>query len=301
MSLEFILIGFIRLIEIDINHLERLEILDVSKNKIMNFKDMSRLKSLRTLNAGYNNIETCSIFENLPCLISLNLTHNKIRRLNGLLIANMSMLEILDVSFNLIERLTSIETLQNLVEFNMSSNNAISISLTRTINRLCNLNLSFNRLTEFDAKWFPNARIVYLDENIITRVYELTSIPRVTSFSLRNQEDLYNFDLYYLRSTRKLYLSGYPFRRMTQFFDFFTLKYLELCSAELDELPADFSNRAPNLSRLHLSMNRLQDIRPLKPLKELKQLVLLGNNLVSILDIISVVKHLEKLVVLDLR
>lgn len=109
------------------------------------------------------------------------------------------------------------------------------------------------------------------------------------------------FDLYYLRSARKLYLSGYPFRRMTQFFDFFSLRHLELCSAELNELPADFSKRAPHLRRLHLSMNQLHDISPLKPLKYLKQLVLLGNNLASVLNIVSVVKHLQKLTVLDLR
>lgn len=176
--------------DIDIIHLERLEILDVSKNKIMNFKDMSQLRSLRTLDASYNNIETFSIFEELPSLINLNLKHNKIRRLNELQKENMFKLETLDVSSNLIERLTSIENLQNLVEFNMSNNNAISIDLTRSIGRLCSLNLSYNRLSEFDARWFPNARIIYLDDNIITQVYELTSIPRIASFSLRNQEDI---------------------------------------------------------------------------------------------------------------
>jgi Leucine-rich repeat (LRR) protein len=83
--------------------------------------------------------------------------------------------------------------------------------------------------------------------------------------------------------------------------DFYSLEYLELCSAELDKLPSDFGKQVPNLQTLYLSMNRLQDIRPLKRLKYLKTLILIDNRLISLNEIIAVVKHLKKLHHLDLR
>lgn len=108
-------------------------------------------------------------------------------------------------------------------------------------------------------------------------------------------------NLQYLRCTRKLYLSGSAFKQMHQLFDFYALEYLELCSAELKELPADFSKRVPNLNNLYLSMNQLQDIRPLKKLRYLRRLILIDNKLLSLNEVVAVVKHMTRLNVLDLR
>lgn len=105
----------------------------------------------------------------------------------------------------------------------------------------------------------------------------------------------------YLRRARKIYLSGSPFRRMQQLVDFFALEYLELCSAELKELPLDFSKRVPNLKNLYLSMNQLQDIRPLKKLIYLQRLVLIDNQLHSLHEVIATVKQMERLNILDIR
>lgn len=98
-----------------------------------------------------------------------------------------------------------------------------------------------------------------------------------------------------------MYLSGSPFENIRQLKDFYSLETLELCAVGLEELPSDFGKMMPNLVNLYLSMNRLQDIRPLKRLKYLERLVLIDNRLLSINEVISVVKHLKRLVVLDLR
>lgn len=105
----------------------------------------------------------------------------------------------------------------------------------------------------------------------------------------------------YLRGTRKLYLSGSPFKSMHQLKDFYSLETLELCSAGLEELPANFSKLVPNLVNLYLSMNRLQDIKSLKRLKYLKRLYLIDNRLISLNEVILTVRNLERLHVLDLR
>jgi Leucine-rich repeat (LRR) protein len=88
---------------------------------------------------------------------------------------------------------------------------------------------------------------------------------------------------------------------MHRLIDFYSLEYLELCSAELESLPAEFGKQVPNLSTLYLGMNRLTDIRPLRRLKYLKRLVLVENRLLSINEVIAVVQNLRQLRYLDLR
>lgn len=178
---------FNRLVALDIYQLRRLKFLDVSNNKIARFEDMTELRLLRTLDASHNNIEACEIFETLPGLITLSLKNNSIRRLNGFNRSNIYQLESLDLSFNLIECLNSIDALQQLTELNMNNNYIKLVRLTRPMSRLCNLKLSFNQLTEFDISYFPNARILFLDDNQIQKIDGPSSINRITSFSLRDQ------------------------------------------------------------------------------------------------------------------
>jgi Leucine-rich repeat (LRR) protein len=83
--------------------------------------------------------------------------------------------------------------------------------------------------------------------------------------------------------------------------DFYSLQYLELCSAGLEQLPARFAKYVPNLTVLDLSMNRLSDIRPLRKLKYIQRLTLIGNQLTSLSDVTKTVKHFKKMKYLDLR
>lgn len=88
---------------------------------------------------------------------------------------------------------------------------------------------------------------------------------------------------------------------MDRLVDFYSLEYLELCAADIENLPVEFSKHVPNLATLYLSVNRINDIRPLRKLKYLKRLVLIENRLISINEVISVVQHLKQLNYLDLR
>lgn len=113
------LIELYRLLEVDIYHLEKLQHLDVSYNRINQFESLKELKSLRSLNANHNSITSCKSFQDLPGLVSLSLKANCIRRLVNFENAHRhNQLESLDVSYNRIECLDSIESLVHLRELN---------------------------------------------------------------------------------------------------------------------------------------------------------------------------------------
>ncbi|KAI9244904.1 hypothetical protein EDC94DRAFT_688244 [Helicostylum pulchrum] len=299
-SLRYLHASHNKLCEVDIYQQSRLQHVNLSHNFIQTFQDMSQLKSLRTLDVSNNMIASCVPFKALTGLIQLSLKNNNIRKLTGFI--PQQELESLDLSFNRIERLDSIDELYNLRELNLNHNNIKHISINQPMEKLCSLRLSFNRLKSFDVSLFPEVRILFLDDNQIQRMIGVTCIARLDSFSLRDQgREKVEYNLQYLRGTRKLYLSGSPFKNMHQLIDFYSLEYLELCSSEIVELPSDFSKRVPNLCHLYLSTNRLQDIRAVKKLKYLRRLILIDNKLLSINEVLSVVKHLKRLNVLDLR
>lgn len=49
------------------------------------------------------------------------------------------------------------------------------------------LRMSYNRLKAFDGSFFPDLRTLYLDDNQIVRIIGLSCVPRIDSFSLRDQ------------------------------------------------------------------------------------------------------------------
>ncbi|CAO3649366.1 unnamed protein product [Mucor hiemalis] len=177
-----------KLSEIDIYHLAQLQYLNVSHNFMDNFEDMSRLKSLRSLDASYNNFDSFKSFQNLTGLIELSLKANSIRKLSG---SNQDFegfqLETLDISFNRIECLESIDTLQKLRELDANHNYIKFVQIEQPMFKLCKLKLSFNRLKAFDVSPFPDIRTLYLDDNQIERIVGMACISRIDSFSLRDQ------------------------------------------------------------------------------------------------------------------
>ncbi|KAG1520980.1 hypothetical protein G6F52_007157 [Rhizopus delemar] len=291
-----------KLISIDLKRLEKLQRLYLSHNHLSQFDDLTQLKSLRTLDVAHNFIKSCKSFHSLEGLAILSLKSNNIRRLTDFEGFNNDCLESLDLSFNRIESLESIESLTGLRELNLDHNDIKVIQLTRPMERLCKLKFSFNRLKSIDMSMFPDIRILYLDDNQIERIVGAGCTKRLESFSLRDQGKIkVEINIQYLRGTRKLYLSGSPFRSLQQMVDFYSLEYLELCATDIEELPASFSKQMPNLGTLYLSANRIADIRPLRKLKYLRRLILIDNRITSLNEVIAVVKQLKNLNYLDLR
>ena len=49
------------------------------------------------------------------------------------------------------------------------------------------LRMCYNRLRAFDGSNFPDLRTLYMDDNQIVRIIGLSCIPRLASFSMRDQ------------------------------------------------------------------------------------------------------------------
>lgn len=180
-------IFIIRLNELDIYQLGQLQTVDVSNNYIREFKDMSYLKSLRDMDASYNYIEKCEMFESLPALMALSLKHNNIRTLTGFGNSKSHQLESLNLSFNRIELVDSVESLGQLTELNMNHNYIRVIRLTKPMEKVYSLKLSFNRLNTIDLSVFPAVKILFLDHNQIQNVHGASLNSKLASFSLRDQ------------------------------------------------------------------------------------------------------------------
>ncbi|KAI8976034.1 hypothetical protein BDB01DRAFT_805100 [Pilobolus umbonatus] len=292
-----------RLNHLQISHLFQLQYLFIGDNHIDQLDDLNRLTSLRVLNADNNMISDCKQFQSLSGLLSLSLKGNNVERLNGFDGNNSNhCLETMDLSANRIKCLDSLHVIKNLRELNLDNNNIKWIQLDQPMTRLCKLKLSFNRLRSFDMSSFPDIRVLYLDDNQIQRIIGLSCISRLDSLSMRDQGNTkIEFNLQHIRGIRKLYLSGSPITQLHQMMDFYSLEYLELCSANIEVLPVHFSKQVPNLGTLYLSMNRIHDIRPLRKLKYLRKLILFDNRITNLNEVISVMKNLKRLNYLDLR
>ncbi|KAL0085547.1 hypothetical protein J3Q64DRAFT_1835178 [Phycomyces blakesleeanus] len=284
-----------RLTDIDgFQLLPNLHQLDLCDNAISSFEG-------KVLHAENNKIYSCKPFQHIRSLTSLNLRSNVIKRLRfGE--TDLIELESLDLSYNRIESLDSIEGLPSLRLLNLDHNDIESVFIETPMDRLKILRLSFNRLKSFNGSLFPDLRTLYLDTNQIKRIVGLSCIPRLHSFSVRNQGgNVVDLNLYHLRGCRKVYLSGNPMRRLTDMADFFTLEYLELCSAQLEELPNTFARQMPNLAVVYLSSNFLTNIRPLRELRYLRKLVLLDNRISNLGDTVDDISVFHHLYYLDLR
>ncbi|KAI8089419.1 uncharacterized protein BX664DRAFT_314627 [Halteromyces radiatus] len=295
--------SLVLLTEIDgLINLINLQHLDICNNAISSFKGIESLIHLRILHAENNKVTSCIPFGFMHGLITLNLRSNRLQRLNFGDSTRLESLENLDVSYNRITILESIEALSHLKTLNLDHNEVQSLNLTKPMEYLKVLRICFNRISTFDGSFFPDLRTLYLDDNHISYFTNFNCISRLSDVSIRDQCDQpMDWHLQQLRGTRTLYLSGNHIHHIDTMVDFFGLEYLELCDAHMKKLPRDFAQQLPNLSVLNLSYNHLESIKPLRKLGYLQRLILVGNQMENVNDLVKHLQSLEKLQFLDLR
>ncbi|KAG0235569.1 hypothetical protein BGW42_005008 [Actinomortierella wolfii] len=282
-------------------HLVNLQYLDISNNHIEDLTSLSVLSHLRELIAVGNRIKSVEALQHMDGLIRLDVSRNCLQSIDFQR-SKLQRLEYLNASHNQIEQLDNLESLVGLIHVNLGHNLIEHVSLVQPLKRLRILNLTQNRLVQFDSKPFPNLKTLYLDDNRLEVLQNCASLTRLENFSVRDQEgDGTPIVMTEFLNSRKLYLSGNPVHSLRLSEGFYQLEYLEICAGCLSELPPDFASLMPNLRGLNLSYNELDSLASLEGLHRLRRLIFVGNNLKRFNSVLDLVKRLRSLVSLDLR
>jgi len=281
--------------------LHDLTYLNVSYNMLESLRELSPLRNLQELHAENNLISSWDGVRQMKSLSKSNLSHNRLRDMD-LSQSTLPSLEMLNLAFNRIERLENIENIPSLRAINLDHNEIKWINIYQPLRSLELLRLSFNRLRVLDASPFPSMKTLYLDDNQLLTVKNLSYMTELDSFSMRDQGGhKVDIDMSELSRARKLFLSGNPLPDLGDFKQFANLEYLELCAIQLESLPHDFSFHFPNLIILYLGGNYLNDIASLAGCSHLQKLVLVDNRLDDRAMLTRTLKQLPSLLILDLR
>ncbi|KAF8208591.1 hypothetical protein K438DRAFT_1812522 [Mycena galopus ATCC 62051] len=116
----------------------------------------------------------------------------------------------------------------------------------------------------------------------------------------RGKEGL-RLDFADVRDAKRLYLSGNALPANFLSAACYNLVYLELANCRLAALPPGLATLTPNLRALNLNYNFLEDVRGLEGLARLRKLSVVGARLKGTKEIIRVVRGLPEVEVLDFR
>ncbi|KAI8341903.1 hypothetical protein BC941DRAFT_466802 [Chlamydoabsidia padenii] len=277
--------------------LHLLEYLDVCDNALETFDGMGSFYYLKVLMAENNKLRSCQALHQMHGLVKLKLRGNAIDRLN-FDHASLYHLEILDVSYNRIQCLETLNGIPKLHELNLDRNEIESMVLTHPIKTLRVLKLNYNRLRVFDGQLFPNLRTLYLDNNRLEHLKTFYHMIQLDTLSIRDQQCAHMKDW---SGARKLYLSGMPVKQIDHKVHFINLEYLELCGGQVEEISSDFASQVPQLRILYLSHNYLKHIGPLKHHQRLQKLVLIDNRFRKLGHLLEIARSLPRLQYLDTR
>lgn len=251
-------------------HLEELTTLDLSHNKLKEVPEgLEKAKSLLVLNLSHNNIETIptALFIHLTDLLFLDLSHNKLETLppQTRRLANLQTLILADNPLELFQ-LRQLPSLQNLEVLNMRNTQRTLLNFPTTLDTLSNLaelDLSQNNLPKVpDCVYnLPNLKRLNLSENTITELSSsVENWQRLEVLNLsRNELTALPASLCKLMQLRRLYLND---NRLD--FEGIPSGIGKLCSLEIFSASNNLLEMVPEglcrcgaLKRLNLSSNRL--------------------------------------------
>ncbi|XP_065359539.1 leucine-rich repeat-containing protein 15 [Calliphora vicina] len=290
----------------------RLENLDASWNLLQNLSAEleHKFQHLEVANFSHNAIQLFETDGIIPKLRVLHLDFNELKSIN---LPNYRNLEILTISDNLIEKLTSnsfkqLTSMQELIIIS-SPLNHIDDRTFESMTDLKNLNLSANSLEKLTPDVFAGlTRLIQLDLNSNDLV-ELAPLQFQHLVKLQNLDisrnslkSLNSKNFKNLVNLRKLYIYGNEIEEVkaNTFDNLVALDTLDLSYNSLEHLDADVfgSHTLPRLRKLLLKSNNLKSLHPLAFTSlPFLQYLSLGFNELSTLDVrmFAPFRRLEKL------
>ncbi|QGA14410.1 hypothetical protein EYB26_002063 [Talaromyces marneffei] len=269
-------------------HLINLQYLDVSGNQLETLDGFSGLFHLRELRANNNRIRNIKGVFGLNGLLRLELKHNNLTSVNfeG---SELIRLSELDLSNNQITAVKHIEYLQAIETLDLSENQMRELQTPMPIRSLRSFKVSSNRLSNFDASYYPKLRLLYLDNNYLTTVSGLAGCSGIEVFSVREQFSgqspeegaSLDIDLSPLGDARKIFLSSNRLsdRTLSPSVPMLGLQLLDIASCGIRVLPGHFGKDFPNLRVLNLNFNSVSDLGSIADMRGLSRLTAAGNRI----------------------
>ena len=232
---------------------EKLQILNLSYNKIGHIEGLDKLTNLQVLYLSENQLMHIEGLDKLTNLQSLNLRDNQLTRIEGL--DKLTNLQSLNLWNNQLTRIEGLDKLTNLQSLGLSGNQLTHIEGLDKLTNLQSLNLSGNQLTRIEGlDKLTNLQSLNLWNNQLTRIEGLDKLTNLQSLELWGNQLTRIEGLDKLTNLKSLDLSGNQLVRIEG----------------LDKLC--------QLERLDLSDNKLSVIENL-PQTSLKELKVGGNNI----------------------
>ena len=305
-------------------HLLHLEELDISGNQIDSLSHLSCLKHLHTLKADNNAISSLDGIDRIRSLVHVSLSGNRLKGVN-LATTQWAGLETLDASHNQLISIRGLSLMRRLKSLNLDHNDLNMVDLAPAMPRLRVLRVSGNvHLQTLDVAPAKRLRTLYVDYCDLDRIENLDLLEHLDNLSMRQQaEAAIAWPADQLRDVRRLFLSGnafpqgiststtvdarkpiaaaVPLQPMPQPLRFLNLVYLELSACQLMQLPEDLAEVAPNLRSLNLDHNLISTLPSLAGMQRLKRLSLVGCRIKKSKSVITAVRGLSELQVVDCR
>ncbi|KAJ5178527.1 uncharacterized protein N7500_001226 [Penicillium coprophilum] len=285
------------------SHMINLQYLDVSGNDIETLDGFASLIHLRELKANDNQIRNIDGILDLNGLLSLKLSNNSITAVDfaG---SELTRLRDLDLSHNCLTSVRNVEWLPSLATLDVSANQISRFDSSASLISLRALKLSENKLETLDARAFPSASLLYLDQNHLSTVTGLEVCQNLEVLSLREQtpsnakdlEHSLDIDLGLVKDIRKVFLSSNKLSHQSvcPSAPLLRLQLLDLAACTLKSLPNDFALSFPNLKVLNLNFNSVDDVEPLVGMNCLARLMIVGNRLSRMRRVCQILSRLGK-------
>ncbi|CDW53925.1 LRR 7 and LRR 8 domain containing protein [Trichuris trichiura] len=235
------------------------------------FEGLSKLKVLDLSGNQLSQIGASSFGSYFSSLKTLNLNHNNISSIREGAFRHLQELETLSLAFNALTSLEmdSLSGLSNLKHLDLGRNKleVIPVGAFDHLLHLETLDVGSNRLKALQLPTLPNLMALFLHNNSLTRVEDI---------SLHSP----------LYSVQSLYLDQNMITKLNedQFAGFPKVKLLSLASNQLSQLHAATFRTSREIRVLSLQRNRLTDLPSgvFAPLVNLSKLILSENNLTSL-------------------
>ena len=205
-------------------------------------------------------IESMTWLIDFPALKSLDLSHNRISKFEGL--DHLASLTELILWNNQISKLEGLNALSSLTELYLLDNQIAKLEGLNSLTSLTGLNLSGNQISKLEGlDSLTSLTVLDLSYNQISKLEGLASLTSLTRLDLSDNQISKLEGLNALSSLTELYLSGNQIAKLEG----------------LDHLTS--------LRMLYLSKNQINNLEELKDLTQLQKLDVSGNKIQSVDDI----------------